>query len=114
MTSAASFAPEPLPQLRADRPALVVSSTSWTPDEDFRMLLDALSIYERRARIVNKAGNDGVAPRLPRLMMLVTGRGDLRDEFMKNVIEIERAEEWAWTTCRSVWMSAADYPTLLG
>lgn len=115
MASAASFSPEPLPFRRSDRPALLVSSTSWTPDEDFSILLEALRIYEHRAREVNARAQDkDEGKRLPKILMLVTGKGDLREEYMREVIKLESEENWEWVRCRSVWMSAADYPILLG
>ncbi len=34
------------------RPAILMSSTSWTEDEDFSILLDALKIYEKKCNMV--------------------------------------------------------------
>ena len=52
--------------------------------------------------------------RLPKVLMIVTGKGDLREKIMGEVIRLEREEKWEWVRCRSAWLSAADYPLLLG
>ncbi|CAE6518134.1 unnamed protein product [Rhizoctonia solani] len=90
--------------LREDRPALVVSSTSWTPDEDFSLFLEMLKKYELRA----KEGG------LPRLLALITGKGPLRDYFMKEIARLEKADKWEWVRCVSIWLEPEDYPVLLG
>uniref|UniRef100_A0AAX7TL70 Glycosyl transferase family 1 domain-containing protein n=1 Tax=Astatotilapia calliptera TaxID=8154 RepID=A0AAX7TL70_ASTCA len=54
--------------LRAERPALLLSSTSWTEDEDFSILLTALEEYEGFIR--------GGAS-LPPLLCVITGSADL-------------------------------------
>ncbi|KAI0063161.1 hypothetical protein BV25DRAFT_1802708 [Artomyces pyxidatus] len=95
-----------MPDLRADRPAVLVSSTSWTPDEDFGVLLAALAQYEARAR--------ALAGRLPRLLALVTGRGPQRATYMREIQRRADAERWAWVACVSLWLEAEDYPLLLG
>ncbi|WRT68208.1 uncharacterized protein IL334_005183 [Kwoniella shivajii] len=91
-------------QLRSDRPALVVSSTSWTADEDFSLLVTALDAYQ----ISLNAGTD-----LPKLIVIITGKGGLRQAFEKIVQGRERTT-WKDITVRCVFVPSEDYPTLLG
>lgn len=51
---------------KEDRPILMLTSTSYTPDEDIGILLGALNIY---------AGKAQSQPQLPRIHLIVTGAG---------------------------------------
>ncbi|PPQ67411.1 hypothetical protein CVT25_005990 [Psilocybe cyanescens] len=101
-----------MPKLRPDRPAILVSSTSWTPDEDFSILLDALRVYDVRAEELSKAGKNKPGERLPKLLVILTGKGPLRNKYMKEVGELQKS--WKWVRCISLWLEAKDYPILLG
>ncbi|KAG8957934.1 mannosyltransferase [Tulasnella sp. 419] len=94
---------------REDRPALVVSSTSWTADEDFGILLEALRIYEKRAKEMEKGGQ-----RLRKMLVLVTGKGPLKEHYIRQLAQLEEQERWEWVRCRTVWLEAQQYPLLLG
>ncbi|KAF8640530.1 hypothetical protein AX17_000192 [Amanita inopinata Kibby_2008] len=113
--SAPSYPEIRLPVPRPDRPALLVSSTSWTPDEDFDILLDALGIYEIRAAERSTVGTSNVdvgAGPLPKLFVIVTGKGPLKDQYMEKLARLQK--KWSWVRCTSLWLEAEDYPTLLG
>jgi len=86
---------------RRARPALVVSSTSWTPDEDFGVLLDAAISYDAAA--ATDAG-------LPELLIVVTGRGPLRAMYEARFATTPLTR----VAFRTLWLESADYPLLLG
>lgn len=91
--------------IRAGVTKLVVSSTSWTADEDFGLLLQALIDYDRRA-----TASDFLSPgSISRLLVLITGRGPLRDGWLARA----EKEEFQFVTIKSVWLEAADYPKLI-
>lgn len=100
----------PMPSKRPDRPALLVSSTSWTPDEDFGLLLQALEMYEVKARKWNASADP--ESRLPKVLMVVTGKGPDRDKYMRQVGKLQA--EWEWVRCISMWLEPENYPLLLG
>uniref|UniRef100_A0A8C4N3A4 Chitobiosyldiphosphodolichol beta-mannosyltransferase n=1 Tax=Eptatretus burgeri TaxID=7764 RepID=A0A8C4N3A4_EPTBU len=60
---------------RAGRPALIMSSTSWTEDEDFSILLSALEAYEKEKEL-------GVS--LPSLLCVITGRKSMEMQLLHN------------------------------
>lgn len=96
-------------QMKADRPALLVSSTSWTIDEDFNVLIEALSIYSRARKNKPKS--------LPKLMCLITGKGPLKEHYLAAISEQSREEGWQeiGIVCQSVWFDEPeDYRKLLG
>ncbi|XP_054711993.1 chitobiosyldiphosphodolichol beta-mannosyltransferase-like [Uloborus diversus] len=83
-----------------DRPALIVSSTSWTEDEDFSVLLEALNDYEQAAKLQN----------LPHLVVAITGKGPLKEHYEKVI----KDKGFSHVEVLTLWLPAADYPLFLG
>lgn len=82
------------------RPALIVSSTSWTEDEDFSILLSALEDYEQAAKVRDC---------LPHLIVAITGKGPLKSFYEKQI------EDKGFTCIEiiTMWLKTEDYPTFL-
>ncbi|KAG0453002.1 hypothetical protein HPP92_025666 [Vanilla planifolia] len=108
--------------LKANRPALVVSSTSWTPDEDFSLLLEAAVFYDRRVAAVLDEGdsidekklwidmNNGKQYLYPRLLFIITGKGPEKKNYEEKIKKLKLRR----VAFRTMWLSAEDYPVLLG
>lgn len=88
--------------LRSDRPALIVSSTSWTEDEDFSVLLDALKKYD----VCKEAGDSG----LPDLFCVITGKGPQKEYYLSLI----RNNPLTHVKFLTPWLSAQGYPKMLG
>jgi beta-1,4-mannosyltransferase len=84
---------------RNDRPVVIVSSTSYTADENFGLLLDALLMYDRNHVQSN-----------PRLLVIITGKGPLKEFYSKEITLLNLKQ----VKVVQVWLSADDYPKILG
>jgi beta-1,4-mannosyltransferase len=87
-----------------NRPALLISATSWTADEDFALLLDALSLWDARLQ------ESSLARSSPFAVCLLTGRGLLRESYEAQIRQLRLGMIKIYT----LWVSAEDYPLLLG
>lgn len=85
---------------------LLVSSTSWTPDEDFGLLLDALVHY---AADHDDEGDDA----LPPVLVIITGKGPQKAMYMDRVRSLKKAGRLPNVTVESAFLPFADYATLL-
>lgn len=92
-------------EIKKDAPILLVSSTSWTEDEDFQILLDALYEFdcEHVERLVNSNGDTKV-------LCVITGKGPLKQYY------IDKLTDYGFKHTKFLfpWLAAEDYPTMLG
>jgi beta-1,4-mannosyltransferase len=89
-------------QIGGGRPPIVVCPTSWSPDEDFDLLLESLERAERQ--LLKHAGP------VPMLAVFLTGRGPLRAAFEQRAAR----RNFKAIAVKTAWLEPADYPTLIG
>lgn len=81
---------------------VLVTSTSWTLDEDFGILLDAMVQYDALAQTSSHL--------LPTLVLFVTGRGPQKAMYVQRMQSLDLHK----VAIRTVWLEPEDYPVLLG
>ncbi|KAK4378088.1 hypothetical protein RND71_004384 [Anisodus tanguticus] len=106
--------------LKWNRPALIVSSTSWTPDEDFSILLEAALMYDRRvSALLNEDDlkREDVfwqeikgGKQYPRLLFIITGKGPEKEKYEQKIAKLNLKR----VAFRTMWLEPEDYPLLLG
>jgi beta-1,4-mannosyltransferase len=84
---------------------IIVSSTSWTPDEDFSLLIDALCRYSELSTTSKLY--------LPEILAIITGKGPQKEMYLRRISECKKAGKLGKVTIRSAWLSSYDYATLL-
>lgn len=85
---------------RRGRPALITSSTSWTPDEDFGILLKALLMLD--AAILQ----EGISLHV---MVVVTGKGPEKAQYEIQISKLTLH----YVAVTTMWLEPGDYPTFL-
>ncbi|KAK7552370.1 putative beta-1,4-mannosyltransferase [Phyllosticta citricarpa] len=84
-------------------PKIIVSSTSWTPDEDFSLLLNALSSYSTSAKTIS----------LPPVIAIITGKGPQKELYLDKVANMEKDGQLTHVRILTAWLSIEDYARLL-
>jgi beta-1,4-mannosyltransferase len=95
-----------LADLERGKMKLLVSSTSWTPDEDFSVLLSALATYSDMANSTH--------PELPELLVIITGKGPQKNYYLEKVAELKEQGKLEMINLKTAWLSTEDYALLLG
>lgn len=85
-------------------PIIVISSTSWTEDEDFQILLDALFEFDQKHAdrlITNKKDL--------KVVCVITGKGPMKQYYL------DKLKEYSFKHTRFIfpWLEPEDYPKML-
>lgn len=93
------------PELEKGTWRLVVSSTSWTPDEDFSILLDSLVAY---------AASTSTNTHLPKILAIITGKGPQKQAYLDRIRRLTQEGKLPNVVLTTAWLSSEDYASLLG
>jgi beta-1,4-mannosyltransferase len=100
-----------------NRTALLISSTSWTEDEDFGLLLESLIVVDERLVAYfdnNRGGDSPVSSIFSRLLVVVTGKGPLKESFEQKIAALTAAGALGRRVAvRTVWLEPQEYPVLM-
>ncbi|KAH7064445.1 glycosyl transferases group 1-domain-containing protein [Paraphoma chrysanthemicola] len=99
----AQYAPDLSPSSKTPW-KLIVSSTSWTADEDFSLLLDALSAYSAEATSKTY---------LPNIIAIITGKGPQKEYYLEKIRQLNQEKKLLNVVILTAWLSPADYALLL-
>jgi beta-1,4-mannosyltransferase len=83
---------------------LIVSSTSWTADEDFSLLLDALSTYSAEATSKTY---------LPKIVAIITGKGPQKEYYLDQIRKLKQEKKLLNVDILTAWLTPEDYALLL-
>lgn len=91
--------------LATGKTRLLVSSTSWTPDEDFSVLISALCEYSEMATSTH--------PQLPEILAIITGKGPQKQFYLDQVAWLKEKGKLEMVTITLAWFTVEDYAALL-
>ncbi|KAG6239425.1 hypothetical protein E4U25_000776 [Claviceps purpurea] len=91
---------------------LIVSSTSWTPDEDFNILLDALVSYANPPNPNPNEDSSSTEPPCP-ILAIITGKGPDKAKYLDLIQQIQDQGRLPGIKVLTAWLSNRDYATLL-
>ncbi|KAM0285958.1 hypothetical protein ACHAQH_001145 [Verticillium albo-atrum] len=81
---------------------LIVSSTSWTPDEDFNLLLSALVSYAKADRAETRP-----------LLAIITGKGPQKAMYEDKILQLKSEGRLSGIQIKTAFLSIEDYASLL-
>lgn len=106
-------------RILAGETRLLVSSTSWTPDEDFALLLDALVSYAASDSDPNSGSGSGSGSddensnTRPAILAIITGKGPQKAEYLSRIRALSAAGQLPRVDIQTAWFPMEDYAALL-
>lgn len=94
-----------------DRVSILISSTSWTEDEDFNILLDALIGLEKHLAVANS--DDSTSSSKRRILVVITGKGPMKSAFDSSVKSLCDNGTFTYVSIQTLWLESKDYPKLI-